>query len=59
MRWLMFSLIIALALSFLGIPVVDSTFDIFAKVVYWLVVSCFLTAQLLHLCHVVRTRYGG
>jgi hypothetical protein len=24
-----------------------------------LVVSCFLAAQLLHLCHMVRVHYGG
>jgi len=59
MRWLIVSFVIALALSLLGVPVTDSTFDIFSKVVYWLVVSCFLTAQVLHLCHVVRTRSGG
>lgn len=59
MRWLLVSLVVALALSFLGLPIVDSTFDIFGKVIYWLVVSCFLAAQLLHLCHMVRVHYGG
>jgi hypothetical protein len=59
MRWLLLSLVVALALSFIGLPIVDGTFDIFGKVIYWLVVSCFLAAQLLHLCHMVRVHYGG
>ena len=59
MRWLLISLVIALALSFVGLPIVDGTFDIFGKVIYSLVVCCFLTAQLLHLCHLVRERSGG
>jgi hypothetical protein len=37
----------------------EDPFDIFGKVIFWLVVLVFLNAQLLHLIHLVHVRDGA
>jgi hypothetical protein len=59
MLWAVLSLIIALILSGLGFVISEDTFDIFGKVIFWLVVVVFLNAQLLHLIHLVHVRDGA
>jgi hypothetical protein len=59
MLWAVLSLIIALVLSGLGFVISEDTFDIFGKVIFWLVVVVFLNAQLLHLIHLVHVRDGA
>ena len=59
MLWAVLSLIIALVLSGLGFVISEDTFDIFGKVIFWLVVLVFLNAQLLHLIHLVHVQDGA
>ena len=59
MLWAVLSLIIALVLSGVGFFISEDPFDIFGKVIFWLVVLVFLNAQLLHLIHLVHVRDGA
>ena len=59
MRWFVVSFIIALVLSGAGWIVTSYPFDIYAKVIFWLIVGIFLNAQLFHLIHLVHVRDGA
>ena len=59
MRWFVVSFIIALLLSLAGLIVTSYPFDIYAKVIFWLIVGIFLNTQLIHFIHLVHVRDGA